>query len=153
MAQNRIPRFPAFLPALLAFLPLGCMQHMHKPSQGIYGTFQTYGPPREQADCAPFKTQMEKDDCRRMNQRVIEEPYRAVIKIRNLQTREVLSVPLDSSGAYRAVVDPGEYEVCVEGECSDPMTVRMNAFVPYGQRLPRPSPEAEKAKADSAGKK
>lgn len=152
MAKNRTPRFPAFL-LFSALLASGCMRHMHKPSQGIYGTFRTYGPPREQVDCTPFRTQMEKDDCRRMNQRVIEEPHRAVIRIRNLQTREVLSVPLDSAGAYRAVVDPGEYEVCVEGECSDPITVRMNAFVPYGQRLPRPTPEAEKAQADSLEKK
>lgn len=142
------------VPILLAGFLLGaCAKQMRKPEQGLYGSFQTYGPPKEKVDCTPFRTQMEKDDCRRMNERVIEEPLKATIMIRNLQTRETQKVELDTEGAYRVTVTPGEYEVCVEGECSDPMTVRMGNFVPYGQRLPRAAVEsAGKAPADS-GKK
>jgi hypothetical protein len=131
-----------------ACLPGCMMKRMHHPDQGIHGTFLTYGPPRDLVDCSPFKTQFEKDDCRRLNERVIEEPHQALIKIRNLQTGEVSQVQLDAQGSYRASLAPGEYEVCVEGECSDPMTVRMNTFIPYGQRLPRPG-VAGKAPADS----
>jgi hypothetical protein len=110
---------------------------MKKPEQGIYGAFLTYGPPTELADCAPFQTQMEKDDCRRMNERVFEELLKASIKVRNLQTGETVQVTLDPQGEYRVQLVPGEYEVCVNGECSDPMTVRMGDFLRYGQRLPR----------------
>jgi hypothetical protein len=152
----RIPRVTRLLrlaPAAAAaallsvFLPgAACTGAMKKPEQGIYGTFLTYGPPRELADCTPFKTQFEIDECRRANERVIEEPHQAEIKIRNLQTGAVSKTSLDPQGAYRVVLDPGEYEVCVAGECSDPMTVRMNDFVTYGQRLPR----ASAAPADTA---
>lgn len=143
------PSRPAAL--LLAAILAGCAGRMGKPEQGIHGTFRTYGPPGERIDCAPFKTQMEKDDCRRMNERVVEEPLQASITIRNLQTREARSIQLDAEGSYRAVLAPGEYEVCLEGECSDPLTVRMGAFVPYGQRLPRaaPAPPAKAPAADS----
>lgn len=134
----------AFLSAFLQ--GAACSGALKKPEQGIHGTFLTYGPPRELADCTPFKTQFEIDECRRANERVIEEPYQAVIKIRNLQTGAVSKTSLDPQGAYRVALDPGEYEVCVEGECSDPMTVRMNAFMTYGQRLPR----ASAAPADTA---
>lgn len=128
----------ALAACLGAFLQgASCARNMNKPAQGIYGTFLTYGPPKEQADCTPFKTQFEKDECRHANERVIEEPLQAVIKIRNLQTGAVESVALDPQGSYRVSVDPGEYAVCVQGECSDPMTVRLNAYVTYGQRLPR----------------
>lgn len=116
----------------------GCAKDMmRKPEQGIYGTFLAYGPPRDPIDCAPMKTQMEKDECRRFNSRLIEEPHQAQIKVRNLQTGDIQSVPLDAAGKYKVKVDPGEYEVCVEGECSDPIPVKMNSFVTYGQRLPR----------------
>jgi hypothetical protein len=140
------------LAALSTALLAGCMKQMHRPDQGIYGTFQTYGPPRDLADCTPFKTQFEKDDCRRMNERVIEEPYQALIKIRNLETGELSQIQLDARGSYKASLAPGEYEVCVEGGCSDPLTVRMNRYIPYGQRLPRPTAE-DKTPADSLKRK
>jgi hypothetical protein len=137
--------------ALLAGLLLGaCAGHMKKPEQGLEGAFLAYGPPREQVDCAPFKTQMEKDDCRRMNERVVEEPLGATIKIRDLQTGEIRAVALDAEGAYRAVLAPGDYAVCLEGECSDPITVPMGGFVRYGQRLPRSQEAASAAPTDSA---
>ena len=137
--------------AVAALLLVACAGQMKKPEQGIYGTFQTYGPPKEKADCTPFKTQLEKDDCRKMNERVIEEPFQATIRVHNLQTLEIQNAQLDAEGSYRVVVTPGEYEVCVEGECSDPMTVRMGRFIPYGQRLPRAAPEADgKPAADPA---
>ena len=155
----RIPRVTRLLRMALAaaaasFLSVfpggaGCSGTMKKPEQGIHGTFLTYGPPRELADCTPFKTQFEIYECRRANERVIEEPYQAEIKIRNLQTGAVHKTSLDPQGAYRVALDPGEYEVCVAGECSDPMTVRMNAFMTYGQRLPRAA-EAPTAQADTA---
>jgi hypothetical protein len=137
-----------------ALLTIGCAkQMMHKPEQGIYGTFLTYGPLRDTIDCTPMKTQMEKDECRRFNGRIVEEPYQATIKVRNLQTGEVQSVQLDGTGSYRLKMDPGEYEVCVEGECSDPITVKMNAFVTYGQRLPRPADPAKAGASDPAKRK
>jgi hypothetical protein len=137
--------------ALLSGLLLGaCAGYMKKPEQGLEGAFLTYGPPREQVDCAPFKTQVEKDDCRRMNGRVVEEPLQAAIKVRNLQTGENHALTLDAGGAYRASLVPGEYTVCLEGECSDPITVRRGEFVRYGQRLPRPQEPATAAPADSA---
>ena len=144
--------FPLGLLAALAALgSSGCtLMRMHKPDQGIHGTFLTYGPPHELADCSSFKTQFEKDDCRRLNERVIEEPHQALIKIRNLQTGALSQVELDVLGSYRMSLPPGEYEVCVGGECSDPMTVRMNHFIPYGQRLPRAAAAAQPpAPADS----
>lgn len=138
-----------------------CSGQLKGTEQGIYGTFLTYGPPHELADCTPFKTQFEIDECRRANERVIEEPYQAEIKIRNLETGEVRKLDLDAQGAYRANLAPGEYEVCVQGECSDPMTVRLNVFTTYGQRLPRAgrsgdngpaagAPSADTAKRDTA---
>lgn len=137
--------------ALLSCILLGaCAGHMKNPQQGLEGAFLTYGPPREQVDCAPFRTQMEKDDCLRMNERVVEEPLQAAIKVRNLQTGEIHAVALDARGAYRASLVPGEYAVCLEGECSDPITVRRGRFVRYGQRLPRAEEPASAAPADSA---
>lgn len=152
MASNRLRLIVTALSA--GMLLSGCIKNMKPPEQGIYGTFKTYGPPKEQVDCTPFKTQMEKDECRRMNNRVIEEPHQATIKVRNLQTREIQSVQLDADGSYRILVTPGEYEVCLEGECSDPMTVRMGAFVPYGQNLPRaaPAPAGKAPAADTLGR-
>lgn len=148
----RHPHLFLLLAALAAGGLPGCTtKGMRKPDQGIQGTFLNYGPPRELADCTPFKTQFEMDDCRRLNERVIEEPHQALIRIRNLQTGETSQVQLDAQGSYKVSLAPGEYEVCVDGECSDPMTVRMNHFIPYGQRLPRPgSAEAPgQAPADS----
>jgi hypothetical protein len=137
--------------ALLSCILLGaCAGYLKKPEQGLEGAFLTYGPPREQVDCAPFKTRVEKDDCRRMNERVVEEPLQAAIKVRNLQTGEIRAVTLDAGGAYRASLVPGEYAVCLEGECSDPITVRRGEFVRYGQRLPRPAEPASAVPTDSA---
>lgn len=146
-----MPAAPHRPAALLAALLLGaCAGGMKNTEQGLEGSFLTYGPPREQVDCSPFKTQMEKDDCRRMNERVVEEPLKATIRIRDLQTGESRAVTLDAGGSYRAVLSPGEYAVCLEGECSDPITVRMGRFVRYGQRLPRPEEAAPVEPADSA---
>jgi hypothetical protein len=120
---------------------------MKKPEQGLAGRFLTYGPPHVLADCGKFVTQADKDSCRHENQRVVEEPYQAVIRIRNLSTGETQKVALDAAGAYRVVLIPGQYEVCLEGECSDPLEVRIGNFSTYGQRLPRP--ETGKAPADT----
>jgi hypothetical protein len=122
---------------------------MKKPEQGISGTFTTYGPPRVLADCAPLKTQFQKDSCRHENERVVEEPYQGELVIRNVETRQALRQTLDAQGAYRALLDPGPYEVCVDGDCSDPIEVRMGEFATYGQRLPRPA-AGEKAPAAKA---
>lgn len=128
---------------------------LKKPEQGLAGTFITYGPPAQLADCSPLKTQFQKDSCRHENERVIEMPYQGVLLIRNLDTRKTLEQPLDERGAYRAVLDPGNYEVCVNEECSDPIEVRRNEFATYGQRLPRPAAgeksAAGKGPADAAG--
>lgn len=138
--RRPLPFSPIAALAAIAACLSGCMvKHIHKSDQGIYGTFKTYGPPRELADCTPFKTQFEMDECRHLNERVIEEPHQAMIKIRNLQTGATSQVELDAEGSYKVSVTPGEYEVCVGEECSDPMTVRMNDFITYGQRLPRPA--------------
>ena len=118
---------------------------MKKPDQGITGTFTTYGPPPTIADCAPLVTQAEKDSCKRDNQRVIEEPMQGEIVAKNLGTGANVKTRLDAAGTFKLVLTPGSYEVCVEGECSDPLEVRMRAFTTYGQRLPRP----EKAPSDS----
>lgn len=138
--------FLLLVPALL----LGaCAQSLRKPEQGIAGTFLAYGPPRDTIACEPLKTQPERDECRRANSRVVEEPHRASIAIRNLQTREVRRTDLDAQGSYKVLLDPGEYEVCVRGEmeCSDPLTVKVGDWVTYGQRLPR---EADSAAAPAA---
>jgi hypothetical protein len=120
-----------------ACLLAACGGSMKKPEQGLAGRFLTYGPPHVQSDCSKLVTQADKDSCRHGNERVVEEPYQAVIGIRNLGTGEIQKIPLDPEGAYRVVLIPGQYEVCVEGECSDPLEVRMGAFTTYGQRLPR----------------
>jgi hypothetical protein len=118
---------------------------MKQPEQGIAGTFTTYGPPPQPADCSPLKTQFQKDSCRRENERVVEMPYQGVLLIRNLDSRKTLSQPLDERGTYRAVLNPGNYEICVNGECSDPIEVRRSGFATYGQRLPRAAPEGKPA--------
>jgi hypothetical protein len=112
---------------------------MKKPEQGLAGTFTTYGPPRVLADCSPLKTQFQRDSCRHENERVVEEPYQGTLLIRNVETRQAVRQTLDAQGAYRVILDPGTYEVCVNGDCSDPIEVRMGEFATYGQRLPRPA--------------
>jgi hypothetical protein len=141
---NRITRFAAF--PLAAFLLAACAgMNMKRSEQGIMGTFTTYGPPYQIADCEPLRTQAEKDSCKRDNERVIVEPYRSEILIRNLGTREKLSLVLDEQGSYRVLLQPGQYEVCVNLECSDPLEVRVGKFTTYGQRLPRAASGSGKA--------
>lgn len=121
--------------------------NMKHSEQGITGTFTTYGPPYQIANCEPLVTQAEKDSCKRDNQRVLEEPYQSEILIGNLGTREKVSQTLDPQGSYRVLLHPGQYEVCVNLECSDPLEVRKGKFTPYGQRLPRaPVDSAKTAK-------
>lgn len=124
---------------------------MKKPAQGLAGTFITYGPPPQLADCSPLKTQFQRDSCRHDNERVVEEPYQGVLLIRNLDTRKTLEQALDERGAYRVVLDPGNYEVCVNSECSDPIEVRWGEFSTYGQRLPRASSGDKSAAGKSPG--
>ena len=125
---------------------------MKKPEQGITGAFTTYGPPAAQEDCGPKVTQAEKDSCRHGNQRVIEEPYQGTLGIRNLDTRKLVEQPLDAQGNFRTVLDPGAYEICLNGECSDPIEIRMGRWATYGQRLPRPASEIPKPGAGAAQK-
>lgn len=145
-------RFRALaLPLLSAVLVLslcacGAGMFMKKPEQGISGVFSTYGPPATLANCEPMVTQAQKDSCKRENQRVIEEPLQGEVEVRNLGTGATAKATLDGVGSFKVLLSPGSYEVCVEGECSDPLEVRMGAFTTYGQRLPRP----EKAPSDSA---
>jgi hypothetical protein len=120
----------------------GGSMNMQKAEQGLKGTFTTYGPPAVIADCEPLVTQSEKDSCKRDNQRVIEEPYQSELIIRNLGTRETVKSGLDAQGSFKAELLPGTYEICVNGECSDPLDVRMGEFTTYGQRLPRPAASA-----------
>lgn len=127
-----------------AFLLSACGGSMtlKKPEQGLGGAFSVSGPPETLLDCAPMVTQASKDSCRRENERVIKEPWRGVLVIRNLSTRDTVSQALDAEGKYRVNLDPGDYEVCVEGECSDPLEIRMGKWATYGQVLPRPAPKA-----------
>jgi hypothetical protein len=120
---------------------------MQRPESGLEGTFKTYGPPATQLDCAPKVTQADKDSCRHENERVIEAPYQGTLMVRNLDTRKAIAQPLDAEGKFRVLLDPGAYEVCVNGECSDPIEIRMGKFATYGQRLPRPAAEPAKAPA------
>jgi len=113
--------------------------NMKKSEQGLSGTFTTYGPPAVIANCEPLVTQAEKDSCKRDNQRVIEEPYQSELLIRNLGTSESVKASLDAQGSFKVELLPGSYEICLNGECSDPLDVRMGAFTTYGQRLPRPA--------------
>jgi hypothetical protein len=123
-----------------------------KPEQGIAGSFTTYGPPPELANCSFLKTQFQKDSCRHDNERVVEMPYAGTLLIRNVDTRKTLDQPLNEQGAYRALLDPGTYEVCLHEECSDPIEVRRSEFATYGQRLPRPATEEKSAaRKDSTG--
>jgi hypothetical protein len=110
---------------------------MHKPEQGLYGSFSTYGPSEHVSDCNPLVTQFSKDSCRHENERVIEEPYHGSFKIRNLTTQQATEVELDPEGKYKVRLDPGQYEVCVLEECSDPLEIPMGKYATYGQRLPR----------------
>jgi hypothetical protein len=112
---------------------------LKKAEQGLAGTFITYGTAAQLADCSALKTQFQKDSCRHDNERVVEMPYQGMLLIRNLDTRRTLEQPLDERGAFRTILDPGNYEVCVNEECSDPIEVRRNEFAIYGQRLPRPA--------------
>lgn len=124
----------------------GCAGSLSRPPvQGLAGTFTTYGLAGPQADCLTLKTQSQRDSCRREGDRMAEEPYRGSLVIRNLDTRRALDQALDAQGAYRAVLEPGNYEVCVNGECSDPIEVRMGEFSTYGQRLPKPPPQEKPA--------
>lgn len=132
-----------FLPVLAAALA-GCAGSlaMKPPEQGLQGTFKAYGPAAAPADCSPLKTQFQKDSCRHENERIVEEPYQATLLIRNVATRKAVEQPLDALGSYRVRLEPGTYEVCLNGECSDPIEVRMRGFSTYGQRLPRPQAAA-----------
>lgn len=141
--MNRIKDYAAF--PLAAFLAACAGMHMKQSEQGIEGTFSTYGPPVQITNCEPLVTQAEKDSCKRDNQRILEEPYQSEILIRNLGIRENISQTLDAQGSYRVLLQPGQYEVCVNLECSDPVEVRKGKFTPYGQRLPRALVESTKA--------
>lgn len=148
------PRLIPFLPAAgaLAALLSACAGSslLEKPEQGLQGAFLTYGHPASgPEDCAALGAWSRIDSCRRERDRLIEEPYRGTLEIRNLATRRSLRQPLDGEGRYRAVLEPGTYAVCVDGECSDPIEVRFGDFTTYGQRLPRPADPAAPA-ADSA---
>ena len=121
---------------------------LKKPEQGISGTFLTYGPPPVLRDCAPLVSEMEKSLCRKENSRVVEAPYQSTIRIRNLGTGEIVKQSLDEQGSYRVTLVPGQYAVCVDMECSDPLEVRRGSFTTYGQRLPRQAGTAT-AKTDS----
>lgn len=112
---------------------------MQTPQQGLYGTFIAYYPlPEDQKrNCDPLKTQAEKDSCRKFNSRTLEEPLQGTIRVRNLATDSSRFITLDSQGSYRALLLPGTYEVCLGEDCSDPLDVTMNVFVPYGGRLPK----------------
>ena len=136
----------------LAAALAGCGGNLGMKSlkQGLQGTFTTYGPPLVLADCSPLKTQFQKDSCRHDNERVVEEPYQGTLRIRNVSTRKAVDEVLDAQGSYRAAVEPGTYEVCVDGECSDPIEVRFGSYSTYGQRLPRPAPPRAPTEAKSA---
>ncbi|MDB5050472.1 MAG: hypothetical protein JWO30_3543 [Fibrobacteres bacterium] len=138
------------LAAACLFCACAGSMNMKKPEQGLFGTFTTYGPPETMIDCGPLVTQAEKDSCKKQNQRFIEEPYRSTIRIRNLGTGETVKQALDAQGSYRLILPPGEYEVCVGEECSDPLEVRMRNFTTYGQRLPRASAPGDKSPADTS---
>jgi hypothetical protein len=140
-----IPLLALCLGALLS--ACGGAMSMKKPEQGLLGTFTTYGPPPVIANCDPLVTQAEKDSCKHENLRVIEEPMQGEVLVRNLGTRESVKTSLDGVGSFKVTLSPGSYEVCVEGECSDPVEVRMGAFTTYGQRLPRQTKAADSATA------
>jgi hypothetical protein len=140
--------------AALAAALAGCGGSLviKKPEQGLTGSFITYGPPTELADCSPLKTQFQKDSCRHDNERVVEMAYQGSVRILNLDTRKAVDQPLDAQGSYRAILDPGNYEVCVNEECSDPIEVRRSEFATYGQRLPRAATAGKSpARKDSTG--
>ena len=139
----RITR-PLLAASLCMLCACGGSMNLKKSEQGISGTFITYGPPPVIADCGPLVTQAEKDSCKRDNERVIEEPFRSFITIRNLDTQESLETLLDPNGSFRVELLPGNYELCIAEECSDPLEVRMRSFTTYGQRRYR---TAAKAKA------
>jgi len=143
---------------VLALSALSCLSGcggsfgMQKAEQGIAGTLTTYGPPLQLEDCSPLKTQFQKDSCRHDNERVVEMPFQGTLLIRNLNTRKTFSQTLDEQGSYRARLDPGNYEVCVNDECSDPLEVHRGVFAIYGQRLPRAAPaDKSAARKDSSG--
>jgi hypothetical protein len=129
----------AGIAGFLGLTGCGGSMSMKKSEQGLSGTFTTYGPPAVIANCEPLVTQAEKDSCKRDNQRVIEEPYQSELIIRNLGTRESVKSSLDAQGSFKVELLPGSYEICMNGECSDPLDVRMGEFTTYGQRLPRPA--------------
>jgi hypothetical protein len=134
--RNTLPFMSAWLGVLC-----GCGGSMNpkQSEQGISGTFTTYGPPQVLANCEPLVTQAEKDACKQNNERVIEGPFQSIIAIRNLDTRETRQTLLDPQGSFRVDLPPGNYELCVAEECSDPLEVRLRSFTTYGQRLPRPT--------------
>ena len=142
-------RFRSWACAGLAAVLAACAGSLSRPPvQGLAGTFTTYGPAAAQADCASLKTQYQRDSCRRDSERMIEEPYQGTLVIRNLDTRRAAEQALDAQGSYRAVLEPGHYEVCVNGECSDPIEVRMGAFSTYGQRRPKPVAQVKSASGE-----
>lgn len=130
---------PLLAAALLAF---GCAKNMMRaPEQGVYGTFVAYSPlPESQKqDCSRLMIQADRDTCRKLNSRIIEEPMVGTVRVRNLQTDSTKLVALNDKGGYKVMLRPGSYEVCLADNCSDPLDVSMNKFVPYGGRLPKPA--------------
>lgn len=120
----------------LCLVACGGAMQLQKPEQGIQGTFSTYGPP-VQMDCSSLPTQNEKDSCRRGNETPRIEPYQGSLTLHNLSTQEKNVVELDAKGEYKVQLNPGEYEVCLATECSDPLEIRIGKFAIYGQRLRR----------------
>lgn len=118
--------------------------------QGLHGSFSMYSAPAQLRDCSPFTAYDDREACKKENERVLEEPFRGVIRIRNVSTGIITDQTLDEQGAYRVILSPGQYEVCVEGECSDPIEVRMGNFGTYGQRMPKPAADTVQSAAPGA---
>src|SRR5690606_12029564 len=98
-------------------------------------------------DCSTFSGYEDIDACKRENHRVLDEPLRATIRIRNLSSGDIVDQPLDEQGAYRVVLVPGQYAVCLKGECGDALVARVGAVGVYGQPLPNRA--ADQAERDS----
>jgi hypothetical protein len=117
-----------------------------RAAAGLYGNLTATGGARPPTPhCGDHLTASQMDSCIQAGERALIFPLRATVVIRNLGTRDSVSLKTDSLGAYRAELKPGSYQVCFKGDllekafaCSEALEVRHGAFTAFNLTYPFP---------------
>lgn len=115
-------------------------------TQGIAGRFEALGGARlPEPGCETLESDAARDSCEKDYLRQMTFPLQGSAVI-HPPAGDSLVIPLDDSGAYRAVLPPGLYTICVRadaledvpGICQDSIEVVPGRFTPYSRPFPMP---------------